>query len=63
MIFKFKDDNPLECRMISLRPIEFAYEDREQIIELVTETLNRLSVAAHKLNTTASELWSKIDAI
>ena len=63
LILNFKDDDPLECRMISLRPLFFAYEDREQIIKLVVQTLERLSVAASKLNVTASDLWEKIDAI
>ena len=35
LIFNFKDDNPLESRMISLRPLQFAYENREQIISLI----------------------------
>ena len=63
LILNFKDDNPLESRMIPLPPLYFAYENREQVISLVVETLKRLSVAAHKLNTSASELWSKIDAV
>ena len=46
--------------MISLRPLFFAYEDREQMI---FESLKRLSVAAKKPNVTASNLWEKIDAI
>ena len=41
----------------------FAYEDRSQIISLIVETLKRLSVAADKLNVTASDLWNKIDAV
>ena len=49
--------------MISLRPLFFAYEDREQIISLIVESLKRLSVAANKLNVTASNLWEKIEAI
>ena len=49
--------------MISLRPIFFAYEDRSQIISLIVETLKRSSVAADKLNVTASDLWNKIDAV
>ena len=57
LILNFKDDNPLECRMISLCPFFFAYEDRSQIISLIVETLNRLSVAASKLNLTAVNLW------
>ena len=62
-MFNFKDKDPLECRMISLRPLFFAYEDREQIISLIVESLKRLSVAANKLDVTASNLWEKIDAI
>ena len=62
-MFNFKDKDPLECRMISLRPLFFTCEDREQIISLVVESLKRLSVAANKLNVTASNLWEKIDAI
>ena len=49
--------------MISLCPLFFAYEDREQTISLIVESLKRLSVAANKLNVTASNLWEKIDAI
>ena len=49
--------------MISLRPQFFAYEDREQIISLIVESLKRLSVAANKLNVTASNLRKRIDAI
>ena len=63
LILNFKDDNPLECRMISLCPLFFAYGDRSQIISLIVETLNRLSVAASKLNLTAANLWEKIDAV
>ena len=63
LMFNFKDKDPLECRMISLRPLFFAYEDREQIISLIVESLKRLSVAANKLNVTASNLWEKIDPI
>ena len=47
LILNLKDDNPLEC------PLFFAHEDRLQVISLIVETLNRLSVAASKLNLTA----------
>lgn len=63
MILNFKDDDPLESHMISLRPIKFAYENREQIIYLIVETLQRLSAAASKLNASASNLWRNIDTI
>ena len=49
--------------MISLLPLFFAYEDKEQIISLIVELLKRLSVAAIKLNVTAFNLWDKIDAL
>ena len=63
LIFNFKDKDALECRMISLRPLFFAYEDREQLNSLIVKSLKRLSVAANELNMTASNLWKKIDAI
>ena len=63
LIFNFKDDDPLENRMISLRPIKFAYENREPIISLIVETLQRLCVAASKLKASASDLWEKVDAV
>ena len=63
LIFNFKNKDPLECQIISLHPLFFAYEDREQTISLIVESLKRLSVAANKLNMTAFNLWEKIDAI
>ena len=48
LMFNFKDKDPLECRMISRRPQFFAYEEREQIIFLIVESLKRLRVAANK---------------
>ena len=63
LILNFKDDDPLECRMISLRPLFFVYEDREQIISLIVETFKRLSIAGQKLNVAVQDLWSKVDAI
>ena len=62
LTLNFKDDDPLECRMINLRALPFGFEDREQIISLVVETLKRLTVAGKKLNVTVNDLWSKIDA-
>ena len=49
-----------------LRPIFFAYEDREQITELFCETFRRLAAAVSVLKNVAivaSELWEKIDAL
>ena len=42
--------------------IPFGYENREQIVCLIVETLNRLVVAGKKLNVTVIDLWVKIDA-
>ena len=49
-----------------LRPLLFAYEDRNQIEELLVETYSRLSVAASvdkQENITPAALWEKTDAI
>ena len=37
LIFNFKGKDPLKCRMTSLRPLFFGYEDREQIISLTVD--------------------------
>ena len=63
LIFNFKDKDPLEFQMISLRPLFFTCEDRERVISLIVKSLKALSVAANKLNVTASNLWQKINAI
>ena len=49
--------------MISLHPLKFAYEDREQIISLIVESFQRLSVAVSKLKVTASDLWENVAGI
>ena len=49
--------------MITLRPINFAYEDREQILLLITETLKRLSTAANSDDCSPKLFWEKIDAV
>ena len=49
-----------------LRPLFFAYEDRDQITELFVETFTRLSIAvnvAQDRKTTPLELWQKVDAL
>ena len=43
LILNFLDKNPDNCHMISLRPLFFAFEDRQQITSLVVETLQRLA--------------------
>ena len=63
LILYFSDDDAAECRMISLRPLFFAYEDREQIVCLIVETLQRLSVATNNSDVSAVHLWERIDAL
>ena len=56
-------DKPVEFR---LRPIYFAFEDREQIIDLFVESLTRLSVIASIVegkDITPSCIREKIDAV
>ena len=63
IILRFTDPIKLEYR---LRPLFFAYEDRDQITRLFCETLERLAVAASirtKKNIIPKMLWEKIDAI
>ena len=54
---------PTELR---LRPIYFAYEDRNQIIDLFIECLTRLSIImsiSTERDTTPGDMWSKVDAV
>ena len=61
LILNFLDDDSTKCKMIPLRALFFAYEDREQITKLVLETLNRLSAATgNKFSPRA--LWENIYA-
>ena len=49
-----------------LRPIFFAYKDRDQITELFVETFSRLSVALSIIENVViqpSKLWENIDAL
>ena len=62
LILNFKDDDPSQSKMLSLRPIFFAHEDREQIEDLMVETLKRLAVAVDEPGCTASKLWENIYA-
>ena len=39
IIINIMDDNPSLCKMINLRPLFFAFEDRVQITRLIIETL------------------------
>ena len=49
-----------------LRPIYFAFENRDQIIDLFVESLTRLSVIvsiSEGKNITPSSMWEKVDAV
>ena len=48
LIINTIDDNPSLSDMISLRPLFFALENREQIAKLNIETLKRLSTTIQR---------------
>ena len=61
IIFKFSSGEEFV-----LRPIYFAYEDRQQIVNLLVETYNRLSIAAsitESNEVTPRQLWENTDSI
>ena len=62
LILNFLDEDPADSKMISLRPIHFAFEDKEQIVSLFIETLHRLSIASNDHNFTVTKVWEQIDA-
>ena len=62
IILNFKGDDKRDCQMIPLRPLFFAFEDREQISELIVETLKRLSAALSN-SQTICQLWEKVYAL
>ena len=50
----------------ALRPVFFAYEDRQQIVDLLVETYHRLSLAASVhlgQEITSKQLWGKTVSI
>ena len=58
IILSFSDGTDFE-----LRPLFFAYEDREQIVLLLVETIKRLSVAATGSDESAKKLWENLFAL
>ena len=62
LILNFLNDDPTKCDMIPLRALFFAFENREQIIKLIVETLKRLSVASGE-KFSAKDLWENITCI
>ena len=63
IILNFSSNDMDKCKMIPLRPLFFAYEDRNQIILLIVETLKRLLSALKDSNLSFDYLWRKVDAI
>ena len=65
LILNFLDPDPSKCQMISLRPLFFAFEDRQQITLLITETLRRLQFAIDGTvdHDRVVALWERIDAV
>jgi hypothetical protein len=61
LILNFMDKNPDNCNMISLRPLFFAFENRQQITKLVVETLQRLA-ATTQGSFSAEYMWENINA-
>ena len=62
LILNFLNDCLAKCRMIPLRALFFAYENREQIVKLIIETLKRLSVASGG-HFSPKQLWENIKHI
>ena len=63
IILNFLSDDKDKCKMIRLRSLFFAYEDRAQITKLLVETFERLAVASNNEKVTAELLWRKIYAV
>ena len=62
LIFNFLDDEvPENNKFLRLRPLFFAFDDRELIAKLIVETLKRLSAATRSFMS-AKQLWECIDA-
>ena len=61
LLLNFKGDDPSDCKMLRLRALFFAHEDRDQIAKLIIETLKRLSVACGS-QFSPKEFWEMIDA-
>ena len=62
IILNFMSDIKADEAMITLRPLYMAYETKEQVGDILVETMNRLSAASGG-SISAKELWEKIDAI
>ena len=63
LILNFLSSVKDKCQMIRLRAMFFAYEDRDQIVKLIVETLRRLSVAEDDEHVTPKSLWGNIYAL
>ena len=58
IILNFNNDNPEFRKMLPLRPLFFALENRAQITKLIIETLKRLSAATENAYS-AKYLWER----
>ena len=63
LILNFLSKDRTKCKMLRLRALFFAFEDRVQIVRLIVETFKRLAVASCERSVTAVVLWEKIYAI
>ena len=62
LILNFLDDEiPENNCFLRLRPLFFAFEDRNQIAKLIVESLKRLSAATRSVMT-PKKLWESLDA-
>ena len=61
LILNFLSDQKEDCKMYILRSLFFAYENRDQIANLIVETFSRLSTALEN-EVHPSKLWEKVDA-
>ena len=63
LILNFLSSDIDKCQMFRLCALFFAYEDRDQIVKLIVETLQRLSVAADDEHVKPKSLWGNIYAL
>ena len=61
LILNFLHKDKDKCKMIYLRAVFFAHEDREQIMKLIVETFKRLSVVTGR-KFSPKDLWEIIYA-
>ena len=60
LILNFSGPDSEKCKMIPLRPIFFAHEDRGQIVKLIIETLRRLLATLSDEGMTLNGSWKRL---